>query len=343
MRDYRSTPTGGSARRAVLCLASTLALLLALIPYAWPRSTAAAKQLTLGFVLPDLQNPIFVPMRVGAQDAAKKLGFNLRLVGPQPAGVQGQIALIQDLAQQKVDGLVVVPSDATALNTAINDAITANITVATANLDTVGSKRAFYYGPNARKEGELEAQRVLGTLHGRGARGTVNYIVTSCLPSVTGQLERRAGFETFVKTRNSYSRQFQMKEIGFFNTSTDPAKNLSNIQNIYTAKRDAQVIYAMCAPDTENWGKVLMDHGDHRLLVAGHDWLPGTLDLIGQGWIPWSLGESPYDMGYSSLKLIYDHLANGKHLPTGIIFAKSVFCDKSNLAQIRKSPDARGS
>src|SRR5207248_1071222 len=114
------------------------------------------------------------------------------------------------------------------------------------------------------------------------------------------------------------------------------------IKNIYTAKSDVRVVYAMCAPDTENWGKVIKQHGNHKILIAGHDWLPQTLNLIGQGWIPWSLGESPYDMGYTSLRLVYEHVAQGKPLPTGVLFAKSVFATKKNLAQIRKSPDAKG-
>jgi ribose transport system substrate-binding protein len=306
--------------------------------------TPVATRLTFAFVLPDLQNPIFVPMRTGAEAAAKEFGFDLRLVGPQPAGVQGQISLLQDFTQQKVDGLIVVPVDATGVNPAIDAAVAAGIPVATANLDATGSKRAFYYGPDAKTEGALQAKRLMETLHSQGAKGVVNYVITSCLPSVSGQLDRRAGFETTTDKSNPYASDFTLKEVGFFDTSTDPAKNLSNVQNIYTSKsREMQVAYAMCAPDTQNWGKTLKDNNNKNIIVVGHDWLPGTLDLIGEGWVPWSLGESPYDMGYTPLKMLYENKTKGTALPTGAVFAKSIFADKTNLDEIRKSPDAQGS
>jgi ABC-type sugar transport system substrate-binding protein len=309
----------------------------------WSAAPVQAKSITLGFILPDLTNPIFVPMRTGANKASSQFGFSLKLVGPTSGDVQGQIALMQDLVTAKVNGIIVVPADATGLNTSINSAITKGIPVATANLDAPGSNRAFYYGPNAKLEGQLEAKRTMTYLHYHGAKGVINYVITSCLPSVTGQLDRRAGFEQTVKRHDPYKNTFTMKEIGFYNTTTDPVKNLANVKNIYTAKKNQmKVVYAMCAPDTENWGKTIRQAHNHSLLIAGHDWLPQTLNLIGQGWIPWSLGESPYDMGFTSLKLMYQHVANGATLPHGILFAKSIFATKANLAQIRKSPDAQG-
>jgi len=345
MRYLRSL-RGGAHPRIIATVIGALGLLSSLAACGTSMDVTAtpvaAKKLTLAFVLPDLQNPIFVPMRKGAQDAADKLGFTLKLVGPQPAGAQQQIALIQDLVQQKADGIIVVPIDSTALNPAINAAVAAGVVVATANLDAPDSKRAFYYGVNGRKEGEDQGTKTLDTLHGKGTKGEVKYVVTSCLPSVTGQQDRRAGFESVVNTKNTYASDFQMKEVGFYDTSTDPAKNLVNVQNIYTAKPDVNVVYAMCAPDTQNWGKTVKEHSNHNILIVGHDWLPGTLDLIGEGWVPWSLAESPYDTGYASLQLVYDHLANNKPLPSGSLFAKSVFADKSNLDEIRKSPDAQG-
>lgn len=343
MFSHRTIGGRGLAAR-VVAVTVAAAVLFAGAAAGTGTGTVQAKSVTIGFVLPDLQNPIFVPMRTGASKAAKKFGFTLKLVGPASGDAPGQISLIQDLTTQHVNGIIVVPVDAKAVNPAIDAAVNQGITVATANLDAVGSKRAFYYGPNAKLEGKLEGKRVLSTLHKARLKGKVNFVITSCLPSVTGQLDRRAGFEATVKNgANPYRKTFTMHEAGFYNTTTDPVKNLANIKNIYTAKSSSiRVVYAMCAPDTENWGKVVKQNNNHHLLIAGHDWLPQTLNLIGEGWIPWSLGESPYDMGYTSSKLVYDHVALGKPLPHGILFAKSIFATKKNLAKIRKSPDAQG-
>ncbi len=81
------------------------------------------KQITLAFVLFDATNPVDVPARKGAEDAAKKYGFTLKTVAPSPTTAQAQIALVQDLVAPKVDGIVIEPADSNALVPAINAAV----------------------------------------------------------------------------------------------------------------------------------------------------------------------------------------------------------------------------
>jgi ABC-type sugar transport system substrate-binding protein len=324
-------------------VAVAFVLLLAVPGALTHSSTVHAKSVTLGVILPELQNPFELPLEAGARDAAKKLGFTLKLVGPNPPTTQAQISLLQDQITQKVDGIVLEPADTSALNTTIAKAVSANIPVSTVILDSPASQRAFFLGPNAEKEGEQEAQRTMAVLHGQHAKGVINYVVTSCFPTVSGQLLRRAGWEKAAKNKNRYKSEFTMHEVGFYNSTTDPAKNLSTIQTIYTSKASSiRVAYAMCAPDTEDWGKTLRQHSDHHIIVAGHDWLPGTLNLIQQGWLRWSLGEAPYESTVTSLTDLYNHAVHGTALPHGSFFSKSLYATKANLATVRKSPDAIG-
>src|SRR5712691_6178744 len=320
---------------------------LALAATAQPRigshsGRAATKaQVTLALVLDDCVNPVERPLVKGAEDAAAKLGFTLKNVCPNPNTAQQQISLVQDLVAAKVNGIIILPVDSSALVPAINAAVDAGITVATTELDAPTSKRSFFYfgGTPPLGQGKIQADRVAAYFKAKGAKGTVNYVVTSCLPTVTGQQDRRKGFEVEAAKLNKRDK-FKLKEVGFFNTTTDPAKNLVNIQNIWTAKHSKmQVAYAMCGPDTENWGTVLRRNKDHKVLVAGYDWLPKTLDLIGQGWVAWSLGSSLYQEGLHTFTVVYNHFAKGAPLPTGTSHGTSIFATKKNLAQIRKSPD----
>jgi ABC-type sugar transport system substrate-binding protein len=302
---------------------------------------STSKTYTLALVLDDLTNPVELPLRKGAKDAAAKYGFNLKIVGPSPAGAQAQISLMQDLQTQKVDGVVILPIDSTALVPAINKTVDAGIPVATTEIDAPDSKRAFYYfgGAVPLDQGKLEAQKVFAYYKGQNTTGTINYVVTSCLPTITGQQDRRKGFEDEVTAENAGS-PFQLKEIGFYDTTTDPAKNFANTQNIYTAKgSQMQLEYAMCGPDTQNWGKVLKAAGDHHILVAGYDWLPATLDLIEQGWVAWAQGSSLYNEGLATFTKLYQAVTKTAAMPSGVIHGDSIFCDKSNVAQIRLSPD----
>jgi ABC-type sugar transport system substrate-binding protein len=300
-------------------------------------------KVTLALVLDDLTNPVELPLRKGAKDAAKKLGFDLKVVGPSPNTAQQQISLMQDLVAQKVNGIVILPVDSSALVPAINAAVDAGIPVAATEIDAPTSKRSFFYfgGTPPLQQGQMQARKVAAYYKAKGTTGSVDYVLTSCLPTVTGQQDRRKGFEQEAAKLNKQNK-FQLKEIAFANTTTDPAKNLVNIQNLYTAHHSQmELAYAMCGPDTQNWGTVLSRNNDHGILVAGYDWLPKTLDLIGQGWVGWSMGSSLYDEGLHTFTVLYSHFAKGTPLPTGFTHGTSTYATKANLASVRKSPDVK--
>ncbi|MGA2501515.1 MAG: sugar ABC transporter substrate-binding protein, partial [Tepidisphaeraceae bacterium] len=308
-----------------------------------PCPSSSVGAITLALVLDDLTNPVELPLRKGAQDAAANCGFTLKIVGPSPSTAQQQISLLQDLQTEKVNGVVLLPVDSTAVVPAINQLVAAGIPVATTELDAPTSNRSFFYfgGADPLDQGKLEAQRIFKYFAAKNATGNVNFVVTSCLPTVTGQQDRRTGFENEVAAENATS-PFKLTEIGFYNTTTDTAKNLANIQNIYTAKSSQlQVAYAMCGPDTQNWGQVLKAHNNKNILVAGYDWLPTTLDLIGEGWVAWSQGSSLYQEGLYTMTTMYQHFATGAPLPTGVHNGQSIFADISNLQDIRNSPDVK--
>jgi len=328
---------------AVVALLAALAMTAGAQPAAHRAAGATASNVSLALILDDLTNPVELPLRKGAQAAAKKDGFSLKIVGPSPNTAQAQITLVQDEVAAKVNGIVMLPVDSNALVPAINAAVAAGVPVATTELDAPTSKRSFFYfgGTPPLQQGMMQADRVAAYEKSHGATGTVNVVVTSCLPTVTGQQDRRKGFESELAKLNK-TDSFKLKEIAFANTTTDPAKNLSNIQNLYTANGSKmQVAYAMCGPDTQNWGTVLKQAGNHNILVAGYDWLPQTLNLIGDGWVAWSLGSSLYDEGYHTFDVMYQHFAHGKPLPTGFAHGTSTWATKANLTQVRQSPDVK--
>src|SRR3954451_20064238 len=90
---------------------------------------SATKKVDLTLILNDLTNPVSVPLRKGAEDAAKKLGFNLKIVGPNPSTAQEQINILQTVQTQKPDGIVILPVDTGALTPAIDRAVGAGIPV----------------------------------------------------------------------------------------------------------------------------------------------------------------------------------------------------------------------
>ena len=83
---------------------------------------------------------------------------------------------------------------------------------------------------------------------------------------------------------------------------------------------------------------MLKQNDDNHILVAGYDWLPATLDLIEEGWIGWAQGNSLYQEGNFTAKVLFDHLANGTPLPKARRTAKPSG-RRVNLEEVRNSPD----
>jgi ABC-type sugar transport system substrate-binding protein len=345
----REVVAARSGRMAIVMLvvAGALVLVAGASSRTNSRGSAPAKgaKISMVLVLDDCVNPVERPLRAGAQAAARKLKFSLKIVCPSPVTAQAQITLMQTVIASRPKAIVILPVDSTALVPIINQAVSAGITVATTELDAPASKRSFFYfgGTPPLGQGKMEATRVFSYFKSKHAKGTINYYVTSCLPTVTGQQDRRRGFETQVRKLNRSSK-FKLKEIGFANTTTEPANNLVNIQNIYTAQRGRlNVAYAMCGPDTQNWGTVLKRAKNHKVLVAGYDWLPQTLNLIGQGWVAWALGSSLYREGLYTYTVLFNHFNKGKKLLRGVHHGTSIFATRTNLKKIRNSPDVKGS
>jgi ABC-type sugar transport system substrate-binding protein len=327
--------TGGLA---VLALVGIIVALIATV-----RSQGDSQErVDMTLIIPELANPFWIPGKKGAQDAAERHAVDLQIVGtPQPDARQ-QIALFDDALTAGKEAILVVAGDPATLNNAIARAKAKGVYVGTLFLDAPKSKRDFFVGPGVVGEGRDEGKRVLAALHRRRATGTVEAVITTCAPGSTGQEGRRKGFTQVVTEENPYKADFQVKVVAYLNATGEPAKSLANHQNLVLAHPDVKVIYPMCAINTLSAGQVIKAKNRKEVIVAGHDWLPQTLDLIEQGWIPWSLGEAPYENTHKAVQWLAESVRGTRDVPRGIFISKSIFATKENLAEIRRSPNASG-
>jgi ABC-type sugar transport system substrate-binding protein len=301
----------------------------------------AKDKVKLTFIIPELANPFYIPSIKGARLAAKKNKVDLQVVGTQQFDAHQQIALFDDALTAGAQAILAVPGSPTALNNEIAKAKAKGVFVGTDILDAPQSQRDFFIGHDAEIEGREQAQRVLDLLHGRGASGVVPAVITTCLPGATGQERRRRGFTQGV-AKNQFKKAFQVKIVAYVNATGEPAKSLANHQNLLLAHPDVKVIYPMCAINTLSAGQVVKAKNRKDIIIAGHDWLPQTLDLIEQGWINWSVGEVPYENTQKAVKWLAQAVRGTKQVPRGIFYARAALATKANVAKIRKSPDASG-
>ena len=301
---------------------------------------ASQGRVKLSVIVPELANPFWVPAKNGARQAAKKYGVDLQITGTPQPDASREIALFQDAVAAGKKAILAEPSDPAALVNVIADAKAKGVYVGTIFLDAPKSKRDFFVGPDVVGEGRDQGKRVLQTLHRRRAHGIVQTVITTCAPGSTGQEGRRKGFTQVVTRENPFKAAFQVKVVAYVNATTEPAKSLATTQNLLLAHPDTKVIYPMCAINTLSAGQVVKAKNRRDVIVAGHDWLPQTLDLIEQGWIPWSLGEAPYDNSYKAVRWLAQAARGTASIPRGIFLSKGIFATRANLARIRRSPNA---
>jgi ribose transport system substrate-binding protein len=292
-------------------------------------------KVTIGVVLPSVSSPVFAAVKGGIGASQATYGFHAKYIAEKPGK---ELAAVQQLIALHASSIVIAPFGPGTANGAINAAVAAGIPVVTVVSDAAGSHRSFFYGPSPAAEGKAQALRVLAALHTAHRGGAIEYAVSSCLPAAAPQVERRTAFEAALKA-NPYAKEFQLKAVGVFDTSTLPGLSLRRIEKQYASHPKLAVVYATCLSDTQNWGIVLRRHNRRNVIVAGHDWAPAVFTLIAQGWIPWSLAQSPYNMGQQVAKLLYLHATQSQVLPKGVVPSVSVFATKANLRQIRTTLD----
>jgi ribose transport system substrate-binding protein len=348
MNHNRELPAGRRLprRRSILAALAVVALWGIVVA---PSSAAGAgpvraspDKVKITLVIPELANPFYVPGKKGARRAAEKYGVDLRIVGTQQFDAQQQIALLDDALTAGAQAILLVPGDPTSLNNEIAKAKARGVYVATVFLDAPKSKRDFFIGHDTFAEGREQGRRVLQALRQRGTTGVVQAAITTCLPGSTGQERRRAGFTEAVTTRNPFKSRFQVDIVTYLNATGEPAKSYANHQNLLLAHPGLKVIYPMCAINTLSAGEVIKAKNRKDVIIAGHDWLPQTLDLVEQGWIPWSVGEAPYDNCYRAVQWLAQAARGTNPVPHGLILTKTILATKANVAQIRKSPNASG-
>ena len=249
--------------------------------------TTAAAQATdddiqLALLVPELANPYWAAGVAGAEDAAAELGVDMLISGTADFTVDEYVTQLQNAIAGGADGVLIAPGDPNAGLAVIEEARAEGVAVATVIVDSPDSERQFFVGPNAVRQGEQQARRVLAELNHRGATGTVEAAITSCSPDAISQVVQREAFERVVTEENEYSDAFTVDVVTFLDATAEPETNLATFENLAQAQPDLQVVFPMCGIDTISAGTVA-ERLDTGWIISGDAWVPDTLDLIEEG------------------------------------------------------------
>ncbi|RTE10523.1 sugar ABC transporter substrate-binding protein [Paenibacillus whitsoniae] len=163
-----------------------------------PEQTASSnhdRRLTFGIIYP-LAHPFYEMITESIEAASKPYPIQLVVKAPDEINLEQQIRMMENMINQKVDGIALDPIDPVALEPYINKAVLAGIPVICFESDVPGSKRSSFIGSSFFNEGMLMGQIVERTLKGKGM-----IMVEGSKAGSIQQTSRLAGMLEYLKTK----------------------------------------------------------------------------------------------------------------------------------------------
>ncbi|WP_429087532.1 sugar ABC transporter substrate-binding protein [Aeromonas allosaccharophila] len=262
---------------------------------------------TIGMVLKSVRNEFFIEMAKGAQLYAKAHpdALILQLEGiQQEVDVSGQEAIIRTMIAQKVDALIVVPTDSVAMLPVLMEAIRAGILVI--NMDNKLDDRALV----------LEGVNIpfVGPSNFVGARSVGEY-VAKALPAGSkvgliegppGAINSRARSDGF----RAALRAADMVVAGVRSGYWDVAQGKSATIDLLKATPDVKAL--LCGNDNMAIGaaQALAELGlKGKVLLGGYDNIPGIHSYLSDGSVAATADQYPGKQAQYALDLALKALA----------------------------------
>ena len=325
-----------------IVLALTLLLALAILiacgggtsPTSAPPTAASSggqtggKPLTVGLVQIDLSNPFHLGEVEGAKEAARRLGFDLKVTSGE-GDVNKQIQAVENLINQKVDVISVNMIDAKAFGPTLQKAKAANIPVVCLHSFVDGC--TLMLGFDELNTGRIDGDAAVKLLNERygSAKGEV-----ANLQGLLGQglNEQRTGGFVEVVSKNP-DIKVDAKEP----TNWDPKKAADVCETWLTAYPKLDLVYGNSDSLTIPCANVLQRAGklntgspkDPGIMIVSVDGTESGLKGVKDGLLKTTVMLAPQYSGYWKAWVPY-RVAKGEQLGQEVLI-KGVLIDKSNV------------
>jgi ribose transport system substrate-binding protein len=261
---------------------------------------AASGKPTVALVVKTLNNPFFIEMQKGAEEAAKKVGVNLLVqAADREVDVERQMQIIENLIERKVSALCITPSGSREIVPVIVKANKAKIPVVIVDtradekaLAAAGGKIETFIGSDNYDGGKIAAAFLVEKLGGKG-----NVAVLEGIPGHETGDARLRGF-----------REVVAKSPGIKIVASQPAnwerdQGFNVFQNILQANPTINGLFAcsdlMALGATE---AIAAAGKTGKIVVVGFDAQPEARAAIQKGTMAATVAQFPARMGATAVE-----------------------------------------
>ncbi len=257
----------------------------------------------IAFVMKTANNPFFIEMQKGAEEAAKKLGVNLIVqAAEREVDVEKQMQIVENLIQTKVAALCVTPSGSREIVPAIDKANRAGIPVLIVDtrvdakaLSESKGKIATFIGSDNYEGGKLAGEFIVKRLGGKG-----KVAVLEGIPGHETGDSRLRGFREAIKATPG----IEIVASQTANWERDQGFNV--FQNILQSHPEVQAVFA-CS-DLMALGAVEAIAAAKKagqITVVGFDASDEAREAVGRGTMDATVAQSPSEMGALAVENAY--------------------------------------
>lgn len=280
-------------------------------------SAVWAQDISMAFIVKDMNNPYYWRMGEGAKRAAEELGIKLSYVSAEFNGdIEGQIGVVETELVKGHDAIVLVPMNGTALIPKVMEANAASIPVITADtrVDDGPAKVETFVGLDERNSFAGMAQWVVDQLGGEGQVA----ILEGFRGSSTAELRLNGMMDVFNANPG-------IEVVASISADWDQEKGLKAAEDILQSNPEVDAILG--SNDLMALGAVQAVKGAGKLndiIVVGDDAIPSALAALKAGELNATIDGNTDLVGYEAVMAAYRHVTKGESLDDWIVVDSSI-------------------
>jgi ribose transport system substrate-binding protein len=272
----------------------------------------AAGHRTIAVIPKGTTHVFWKSVEAGAKKAGSELGVTINWQGPLKEDDRGQqIGLVEQFISNNVNGIVLAPLDATALQEPVAAANAKHIPVVIFDSPLNGEAGKDFVSLVAtdnRKGGQIGGEELARLLNGKGKVVLLRYGVGSASTEA-----REAGFLDAMAKHPD----IQIIEKDRYAGAT-VGEAQQTAENLLDKLKQADGIFASNESATQGMLNVVVANGlAGKVKFVGFDTSPSLVDALKNGQLQALVAQNPRKMGYLAVKTMVDHL-DGKQVPTSV-------------------------
>ncbi len=250
----------------------------------------------IGVVPKAVAHEFWIAVHAGADEAGREAGVTIEWQGPSAeTEFSRQIEIVEAMINSRVDGLVLAPTEATALVSVVERATREGIPVTIFDSGVNTDEYVSFVSSNNYEAG-VQAADKLAELLGRSGK----IAVVKNVPGSLSTMDRERGFEETLAKK--YPR---IQIVDFKYCQSDRALALTAAENMLTAHPDLDGMFASAEPATVGTATALRNRDlVEQVKLVGFDWTYTLENDFREGVIRALVIQDPFEIGRRSVQTV---------------------------------------